>query len=130
MSSKIIHKKLSYKVNGVLFDVIKQLGSSYHEKYYQRAIEARLKQLEIPYKREKKVDIKIGNNKIGHHFIDFVVDGKIVLEIKRGFKPRLADIKQVLMYLKSSNLKLGILAYFGSSGVIIKRVINSSYNGG
>lgn len=67
------------------------------------------------------------NSKIGHHFADFVIDKKIILELKGGSEYRPADIKQVLMYLKSTKLKLGILAYFGSTGVKVKRVINSNY---
>ena len=38
-SSKIIYKKLSYQIVGIMFDILKELGSSYHEKYYKRAIE-------------------------------------------------------------------------------------------
>ena len=94
--------------------------------HYHRAIEVKPKEKDVFYVREKKVDISMSGEKIGHHFVDFVIEDKIVLEIKKGNKPRMADIKQVLMYLKSSNLKLGIFAYFGSPGVTIKRVLNSS----
>ena len=127
MASKIIYRELSYKIVGILYFVIKELGSDYHEKYYQRAIESKLKSENIPYERELKVDIIFESSKIGHHFADFVIDKKIILELKRGNEFRPADIKQVLMYLKSTNLKLGILAYFGNTGVKIKRVINSKY---
>ncbi|MBU0569197.1 GxxExxY protein [Patescibacteria group bacterium] len=126
-SSKIIYKKMSYKIVGIMFDVIKELGSSYHEKYYQRAIEAHFKKHGISHKREQKVNIVVADSKIGHHFIDFVIHNKIVLEVKKGNYIRMADVKQVLMYLKSANLKLGLLVYFGNDGVKIKRIINSNY---
>lgn len=127
MSPIIIYKRLSYKVVGVMLEVIKELGSSYHEKYYQRAIESRLKQLKIQFKREQKVNIQMRGSKIGHHFVDFVIDNKIVLEIKKGNRFRIAHVKQVLMYLKSTNLKLGLLVYFGSDGAKVKRVVNSEF---
>ncbi len=124
---KIIYKDISYKVVGILFDIAKELGSSFHEKYYQRALEVHLRKESIPFKKESKVDIKVIGNKIGHHYIDFVIDDKLVLEVKKGNIFRMADIKQVLMYLRSANYKLGLLVYFGSGGVRVKRVINSSY---
>ena len=122
----IIFKELSYKIVGLLFEVSKTLGGAYQEKYYQRAIEKLLFKNKIPFEREFKVDVMFGSDIIGKHYIDFVIDKKIVLEIKKGNKFRMGDIKQVLMYLKSTNYKLGILAYFGNSGVRAKRVVNSS----
>ena len=123
----IIFKVLSYKVVGLLFEVSKSLGGAYQEKYYQRAIEKLLLKNKVPFEREYKVDVTFGGDIIGIHYIDFIIDKKIVLEIKKGNKFRMGDIKQVLMYLNSTNYKLGILAYFGNSGVRIKRVVNSSY---
>ena len=117
---KIVHKKLSYKIVGVLFDVSNQLGASYHERYYQKAIEKLLIKEKITFQKEFPVNIEISGESIGKHFVDFVVEDKIILEIKKGNRFRMGDIKQVLMYLKSSGIKLGMLAYFGSSGVRVK----------
>lgn len=123
--SEILYKELSYQVVGALFDAFKSLGSSYQEKYCQRAVEKFLIKRSVSFKREFPVDIIIENEKIGHHFLDFLIDDKIVLELKKGNRPSMSDIKQVLMYLKTTGLKLGILAYFGSNGVTYKRIINS-----
>jgi len=121
----IISKELSYKVNGILFDVYNQLGGSYHEKYYQRAVAKLFSKRKISFKKEVKVNITFEGDSIGSHFIDFVVDDKIALDLKKGNRFRIADIKQMLMYLKSANIKLGLLAYFGSKGVKVKRIINA-----
>ena len=124
-SDKILYKELSYQIVGALFDAFKTLGSSYQEKYCQRAVEMFLTKRKIPFKREVPVKIIIENNLIGKHFLDFLIDDAIVLELKKGNKENMSDIKQVLMYLKTTGLKLGILAYFGSNGVKYKRIINS-----
>lgn len=123
----ILYKELSYKIVGILFEVFKQIGGDYQEKYYQRALEQLLKKSDISYQREVMFDIVIEDTKIGRHFIDFVINHEIALDLKRGNNPRMADIKQMLMYLKTSNLQLGILAYFGSDGVKIKRIVNKHY---
>jgi GxxExxY protein len=124
-SDKILYKELSYQIVGALFDTFKTLGSNYQEKYCQRAVEKFLIKRRIPFKREVPVEITIEDENIGRHFLDFLVDDSVVLEIKKGNKQNMSDIKQVLMYLKTTGLKLGILAYFGSNGVTYKRIINS-----
>ncbi|OGH19619.1 MAG: hypothetical protein A2868_01745 [Candidatus Levybacteria bacterium RIFCSPHIGHO2_01_FULL_40_15b] len=123
--SKILYKELSYEIVGALFDAFKSLGSNYQERYCQRAVEKFLLKRSIPFKREVLIDIILDGEKIGHHFLDFMINGSIILEIKKGNRPSMSDIKQVLMYLKTTGLKLGILAYFGSNGVKYKRIINS-----
>lgn len=121
----IIFKKLSFAVQGILFAVQKQLGGNYHEKYYQRAIQVLLEKSGIPFQKEAPINIEIEGRKIGHHFLDFVIDNKIVLEVKQGRRPTRSDIHQVLMYLRSSGKPLGIIAAFHSAEVTIKRVINA-----
>ncbi|MBU0569199.1 GxxExxY protein [Patescibacteria group bacterium] len=127
MTRKLIYKELSYKIVGVLFGTYNQLGVSYHEKYYQKAIEKLLVKEKVKFQKEFPVKIEIDGESIGKHFVDFVVEDKIVLEIKKGNRFRMGDIKQVLMYLKSSKMKLGMLAYFGSNGVRMKRIINRHF---
>ena len=121
----IIYKEISYEIVGALFDAFKTLGSNYQEKYCQRAVEMFLTKRKIPFKREVPVKIVVEDNMIGKHFLDFLIKDSVVLELKKGNKNNMSDIKQVLMYLKTTGLKLGILAYFGSNGVTYKRIINS-----
>jgi len=121
----ILYKELSYQIVGALFDTFKTLGSNYQERYCQRAVEKFLIKRRIPFKREVPVEITIEDERIGRHFLDFLINKSVVLEIKKGNRQNMSDIKQVLMYLKTTGLKLGILAYFGSNGVKYKRIINS-----
>lgn len=126
VNSKILYKDLSYEIVGALFDAFKSLGSSYHEKYCQRAVELYLTKRNVSFRREVPVKISIEAELIGKHFLDFLINDSVVLEIKKGNRHNMSDIKQVLMYLKTTGLQLGILAYFGSNGVTYKRIINNS----
>ena len=124
MKGKLIYPELSYILMGVLFEVHNKLGTKYQEKHYQRAIEIKLKELNIPYKREAKVNIEFGKEKLGEFFIDFVIDNKIILEIKKIWKITQDDIKQVLRYLKAAGLKLAIIANFKHKRLEYRRVLN------
>jgi len=109
---------------GALFNVHNKLGSSYQEKYYQRAIETELKIQKIPFLKEKEITIGYGNQGIGKYRLDFVIDNKIALEVKAV--PFLKDefTRQLLAYLVSANLKLGVIANFRTKRLTYRRIVN------
>jgi len=123
-NKRIIYADLSYKIMGALFNVHNKLGSSYQEKYYQRAIATEFQNQTIPFIREKEIMLGYGNQGIGKYLLDFIIDNKIALEIKTV--PFLKDdfIRQLLAYLVSANLKLGIIANFRTQKLTYKRVVN------
>jgi GxxExxY protein len=125
MKGKLIYPELSYILMGILVEVHNKLGTKYQEKHYQKAIEIKLKELKISYQKELGVDINFENEKIGKLFIDFLIDNKIVLEIKKTPSISKDHIKQVLRYLNALNLKLGIIANFQHKKLEYVRVLNS-----
>lgn len=123
--SKLIYPELSYKIVGVLFEVHTKLGGHYQEKYYQRAVALSLREKGLFFKKEISVDLSFKEQKIGKYFLDFLIEDKVVLELKT--KPRLTreDFRQVRAYLKAKKLKLGILANFRGEKLVYKRILNS-----
>ncbi|MFH1048948.1 MAG: GxxExxY protein [Patescibacteria group bacterium] len=103
--------------------VYKELGGGYQEKYYQRALGLKFKKNNLKFKEQICIDIKVDNEIIGKYFLDFLIEDKIILEIKAAPKFYDRDIKQVLGYLKSTNLDLGILANFNRNELIYKRIL-------
>ena len=126
IGAKVVYPELSYEIVGLLYDVHNQLGNRYQEKYYQRAVEVKLKGKKSLYKREIEVDLTIDNEKIGKYFLDFLIDNKVVLELK--VKPILTknDYRQIRAYLESCKLKLGILVNFYGDSLEYKRILNSN----
>ena len=123
-NANLIYPELSYKIMGVLFKVHSKLGSSYQEKYYQRAVEQEFLIQNIRFQREVLIDVEYSNIKVGKHYLDFIIDGKIVLETKTDLRISPDFIGQVISYLKSSNLPLGIIANFRAPRLTYRRVIN------
>jgi len=121
---KVIYPELSYKIVGILFDVWKEIGYSHKEKYIQSAIESALKKSDIPFERELRADLKFKDDKIGEYFLDFLIDNKIVLEIKKRDYFSKSDIDQIFSYLQVTSLKLGIISHFTRTGVKFKRILN------
>lgn len=120
----ILYPELSYKIVGVLFDVFNDLGYRYQEKYYQRAVAAAFGNLGIKFKEQVLASLEFKGRPIGRYFYDFLVEDRIILELKRGDSFSRSDIQQILGYLTRSSLNLGILARFSSRGLKFRRIIN------
>lgn len=120
----LIFPDLSYKLVGILFDVFNTLGFGYKEIYYQRAIGESFRRLGVDFKEQVSDSLLFKGKRIGDHRFDFLVDNKIIIEIKRGDYFSRSHISQLHGYLLSSGLKLGLLVYFSSKGLKFKRIVN------
>lgn len=119
----LLYEQLSYKIRRAIFNVSNTLGNGHKESVYQKALAEELKSLEIPFAREKRIEITYHGKSIGNYTPDFLVDGKVILELKAvQFMPR-DHYKQILNYLKGTNIKLGFLVNFGTPKLQIKRLI-------
>ncbi len=120
----LIYPEISYQIIGVLFEVFRQLGHGYQEKYYQRAVSLELKRRGLKFKEQVYFPLNYKGDKIGNYFLDFLIEDKIILEIKKDKHFSRKNIEQILGYLKAFDLKLGIIANFTSEGLKFKRIVN------
>jgi GxxExxY protein len=123
----LIYPEICYDIVAVLIEVYKGLGSGHQEKYYQWAIATELIKRNIIFKDQVAIKLLYKGTCIGTYFLDFLIKYlgvKIVLEIKKDHTFSKQHIDQVVGYLKSSGLELGILANFTSQGVKFKRIVN------
>ncbi|MDD5195742.1 MAG: GxxExxY protein [Candidatus Omnitrophica bacterium] len=125
--SKLLYESLSYEIRGACFSVWKQFRGAFKETIIQRALAKEFKDRSLKIEEQKRIGIFYKNEKVGIYVPDFVIDGKILLELK--VKPKLfeEDKKQFWRYLKGSNYKIGLLVNFGSLELeIIRRVYDSA----
>lgn len=120
----LLFPELSYKIVGSAFDVHNNLGSGHYEKYYQKALAESFSKNQLKFKEQDYFPLKYNNKIIGKNFVDFLVENKIVVEIKKDSRFARSHINQVLEYLKLSSLQLAILINFGNEGVSFKRLVN------
>lgn len=120
----ILYPELSYKIVGVLYSVHNQMGSGFLERYYQKGIASELRKNQINFKEQVKVDLVLNGEVIASGVVDFIIEDKIILEIKQGNSFLKTNIDQLNSYLKMSKLQLGILVNFTSRGLLFKRIVN------
>ncbi|MSU45229.1 MAG: GxxExxY protein [Candidatus Zambryskibacteria bacterium] len=104
-SEKVLYPELSYVVVGILFSVHNELGQYAREKQYGDIMELKLKQSKVKFKRE----LIIGDS---GNIVDFIIDNKIILELKSTRKLVNDNYRQIQNYLQQTGLDLGILVNF------------------
>lgn len=122
--AKIVLLEESYTLVGLCMEVHKELGMGFKEAVYKDALEFELKRNDIRYSREIKFKITCKGYILPHSYIaDFVVYGKIILEVKATSMIVNNFISQTINYLKASGLQLGIIANFGQNSFTYQRVL-------
>ncbi|PIR88630.1 MAG: GxxExxY protein [Candidatus Harrisonbacteria bacterium CG10_big_fil_rev_8_21_14_0_10_44_23] len=102
------------------------MGWGLAERDYQRALASEFVKRKIDFKEQVYIPLKYKGEVITKYFADFVVENKILIELKVVHKLGYSNAKQVLAYLRSSRLKLGLLVYFTREGAKYRRVLNSA----
>ena len=122
--SNLIYKEDAYKIIGICMEVHRELGKGFSEMVYGDALEIEFIDNNIKYSRETKYDITYKGNLLPHKYkADFIIDDKIVLEIKAISTLIDSHVKQTLNYLAVSKLKLGLLINFGEDSLKYKRIV-------
>ena len=121
----LLYKELSYEIRGAAIEVKKNYGPGHKEVLLQRAFAEELSLREINYEREKSIRIYSPKTKkiVGSYQPDFIVEGKIIVELKTLEQMPRKMINQLYSYLRNSKYELGFLINFNSGGVDIERVI-------
>jgi len=120
---KLLYADLTFQIRKACFNVYNQLGFGHKEQVYQKALIKEFNELKLPYKKEVRLSVNYKGEIVGSYRPDFVIDNKIIIEIKAvEFLPKTFE-QQLLHYLKSTKYELGLLINFGSTKLYIKRFI-------
>jgi GxxExxY protein len=125
--SDLKYKDITEKIIGAAFEVHKFFGNGFQEVIYQRALAYEFKKAELSFNREIEQDIyyKDLEEPIGTRRADFVIEGKVLVEIKAVIELEDVHLAQILNYLKAYKLEVGLLINFGSKSMTFKRAVLS-----
>lgn len=118
-----LYKDLTYQIIGIAFSIHKQLGPVHKEIIYQNALAHELDILPVPYKREPSLAIQYKDKNVGIYKPDFIIDDKVIVELKAEKYPSAQAKTQLSYYLKGTQYKVGLLLNFGTSSLDVNRRI-------
>lgn len=123
----LLYENETYQIIGACMNVHKALGPGFLESVYQEALEKELQRIQISYNRHKKLQIVFNGEFLSKFFVaDLVCYDAIIVELKAASFLSKTDSDQIVNYLKSTNLCIGLLVNFGERSLKWKRFINSS----
>ena len=124
--SKLLYEEETFKLIGACINVHKKLGSGFSESVYHLILAKELAKEGIPFEQHKKVPIYDEGEPLEESFTaDFVCYNNVLVQIKSV--PNIQELmnQQVLNYLKSSALEVGLLVNFGEKILKWKRFVHT-----
>ena len=118
------YSEITEKIIGCAMKVHNTLGNGFQEVIYQRALAIELSNAGMEFAREVVMPIHYGEEQIGTRRADFVVEGKIMVELKAVTALEDVHLAQALNYLEAYRLEIGLLINFGSKRLEFRRLIN------
>ena len=120
--SNLVHKEESYFAIGLCMEIHNTLGKGFSEAVYADALKFELESISMPCTREMKFDTYYKDKLLRKkYYVDFVIDDKIILELKAIEGINSSHVKQPLNYLAASKLKLGIVVNFGEDHLKLQK---------
>lgn len=119
----LVYEDVSYKIRGCFFTVYNTLGFGHKESVYQKALAVELKKENVPFEQEKPLSVLYNGKVVGAYRPDFIVEDKILIELKAQDFLLKDNETQLLHYLKSTGYMLGFLVNFGARKLDIRRMI-------
>lgn len=107
------HHELTEKIIRVFFDVYNELGHGFLESVYEQALAVALAENRIGFDRQVPVSVFFHNHQIGDFRADLLVEGKVLLELKAARTIDQVHEKQLLNYLRATDIEVGLLLNFG-----------------
>ncbi len=121
------YSELTSRIIGCAMTVHKALGNGFQEVIYQRALEIEMGLANIDFIRECEMPVFYRQQQIGTRRVDFLVEGKIAVELKAISKLEPTHLAQAINYLEAFHLEIGLLINFGEDSLNFKRLNNKKF---
>ena len=126
MPRPFLEEQLTYSVIGAGFEVYNSLGYGFREHVYVRALERELIARGHRVSREYSAIIYYKGEQVASDRLDFVVDEKLVLEIKSTERLPPECSRQLFSYLKATSFEIGLVLHFGPKGLGRMRIVRNN----
>jgi len=127
VNNQFVDSELTGRIIGCAMKVHASLGNGFQEVIYQRSLEIELRDESIEFSREHDMPIYYKGEHVGMRRVDFLVEGRISVELKALIKLENVHLAQAINYLEAYNIQTGLLINFGEKSLKFHRFTNSKY---
>lgn len=107
------HKELTEKIIGCFYRVYNTLGHGFLEKVYENALAIELEKEDLKFGKQVGIEVFYDEKVVGDYVADFIVEGKIVVEVKAVIGISGIHKAQLINYLKATHNEIGLILNFG-----------------
>ena len=111
----LIHKEISKPILRIFYDVYNELGYGFLEKVYQNAMYFELKAQAYKVEAQKQIKVYFKNQLVGKFYADLLIEDTIIVELKACECLISSHVAQLMNYLKSTQIEVGLLLNFGET---------------
>jgi GxxExxY protein len=116
--------EITYRINGCAMKVHRTLGNGFPEVIYQRCLAIELRKNGLDFVREQEQLIYYEGEMVGKRRADFIVEGKVIVELKAVFNLEDAHLAQAKNYVVAYDFEIGLLINFGATSLQYKKVFH------
>lgn len=118
----MLEASITDQVIGAFFEVYKDLGYGFLEAVYANALSVELRSRGLELTREVPIQVVYRGVPVGTYRVDMIVEGRVLVEVKSAKALSEADERQLLNYLKATNVEVGFLLHFGPEPGFRRRI--------
>ncbi|MBC7264099.1 MAG: GxxExxY protein [Chloroflexi bacterium] len=117
------HEDLTYRIIGAAMAVHRQWGPGLKEQQYQRSLEISFTEMELSYTAQQNLPVYDRDVLVGFYIPDFIVEERVVVEIKALGDLDNSHLAQVIGYLAVTGCPVGLLINFGTRSLQYRRIL-------
>ena len=122
-----LHKELTEKIIGAAYDVHNALGYGFAEKVYENTLAIELRKRGLSVEQQRPVKVYYEGAVVGNYVADVVVDNLVIVEIKAARRLISENEAQLLYYLRSTEIEVGLLLNFGRRVEVKRLAFSNNY---
>lgn len=109
----MLHSDITDSILKAFYKVYNSLGYGFLEKVFENAMTIELVKMNLTVEQQKNIKVYYENDQVGDYYVDLLVNGLVIVELKAAESICEEHEAQLLNYLKATDIEVGLLLNFG-----------------
>jgi GxxExxY protein len=126
--SNLLHSEITGTILECFFKVYNTLGYGFLEKIYERALMIELREAGLQCVAQHPIKVFYEGDEVGEYFADIIVEDLVIIELKAAEGIREEHEYQLINYLKTTDIEVGLLLNFGKKPQYKRKIFSNNRN--